>query len=68
MAKLGKFQTRICTVGGNMDTKIVITRIPGHPPEPEFAQNHPTISPKVLPCPKGVKINVIKRFLKALGG
>ena len=39
------------------DTKIVITRVPGHPPVPEFGMYLPTISPKVLPCPKGIKNN-----------
>ena len=34
---------------------MVITQLPGHPPGPEFGMHFPTISPMVLPCPKGPK-------------
>jgi hypothetical protein len=47
---------------------MVITRVPGHPQGSEFGQNHRTISAKVLPCPKGVKINKIWEFLRFLVG
>ena len=41
---------------------MVINRVPGHPPWPEFGMHLPTISPEVLPCPKGFKINEILHF------
>ena len=58
MAELGKFhQQGIARCVVTWDTKLVITHVPGHPPGSEFGKNHPTISPKVLPYPKGVKIH-----------
>ena len=43
--------TRICTFGGNLVIKVIITQVPGHPPWPEFGMHLPTISPEVLQCP-----------------
>ena len=58
MAKLGKLhQQGFARWVVTWDTEMVITRIPGHPPGPEFGQHHRTICPKVLPHPKGVKID-----------
>ena len=37
--------------------EIVIKRVPGHPPWPEFGMHLPTIPPKVFPCPKGLKFS-----------
>ena len=43
--------------GSTWNTKMVITRAPGHPQGSKFDQNDPTMSPDVLACPKGVKIH-----------
>ena len=43
--------------GCTWDPKIVINRVPGHPPWPEFGMYLPTISPKVFPRPKVPQIN-----------
>ena len=57
----GRASARAGALGmATWDTKIVITRVPEHPQGSEFCQNHPTISLKVLPCPK-----VLKGFGKA---
>ena len=47
---------RICTLG-NMDTKMVITRVQGYTPGTEFGMPLPTISSGVMPCPKGPNFN-----------
>ena len=41
---------------------MVITRVPGGPPWPEFGMHLPTIPPKVFPCPKDPNLNQIKGF------
>ena len=46
---------------------MVIARIPGHPPGPEFGMYFPTISPEVLPCPKGSNLIDLK-VLSTFGG
>ena len=51
-----------------MGPKMVITQVPGHPQVPELGQNHFTISPEVLPCPKGPILIKIKDFEKFWGG
>ena len=63
MAKLGKFrQYGFARWVATWNTKIVITQVPGGPQRSEFGKNHPTISPKVLPCPKGPKLFEIHGF------
>ena len=42
---------------------MVITRVPGHPPGPEFGMHLLTISPEVLPGPKGPKNNIKKYMI-----
>ena len=54
--------------GSKWNTKIIITRPPGHPQGSKVDQNDPTMSPDVLPCPKGVNLNWIKQFLKVFWG
>ena len=44
-------------IGPTQNTKMVITRVPGHPPGSIFNQNDPTISPDVFACPNGVNFN-----------
>ena len=69
MVKLGKFHQQGFTLSQTTsDTKMVINRVPEHPPGPEFGMHPPTISPEVLPCPKGVKIIQIRWFKQLLEG
>ena len=39
------------------NTKMVITRVPGGPPWPEFGMHLPTIPPNVFPYPKDPSFN-----------
>ena len=56
MAKLGEFhQQGFARWVAIWDTKMVITPVPAYPQG--SLRNHPTISPNVLPCPKGSNFN-----------
>ena len=67
MAKLGTFhQSGFARWVATRDRKIVTTRVPGHPQESEFGQNHPTISPNVWPCPKGFNFHKNHGFWSVL--
>jgi len=58
---------RICTLGGNMYTKVVITHVPGHPQGSEFRKKSSYHTPRGFGMPKGTTIIKIKTSVEMIG-